>query len=224
MIVKPFVESIFVGEPATLKDERGTWISSICRKPVSGSVEVTITGLQGDRVAQPYHGGPDAALCVHLKDHYRFWDNTLGLNLPSGTVGENLTLDGITEDEVCVGDVVRLGTSLIEVSGPRVPCANLARRIGRSDWVRKTISENRTGFYLRVLEPGRLCPNDSWSLQDRPNPDGSIPALNRCMYLAFDEQSARRFIEMSALADWWKQQFSEKLLSKSQHWTAAMRS
>ncbi len=222
--MKPYVESIFVGEPTILKDERGTWVSSICREPVSGFVEVTLAGLQGDRVAQPYHGSPDAALCVHLKDHYRFWGNALGLNLPSGSVGENLTLDGITEDEVCVGDIVQVGTSLVEVSGARVPCANLARRIGRSDWVKKTISENRTGFYLRVLEPGQLCPGDSWSVQNRPNPDGAIPALNRCMYLAFNEQAARRFIEMSGLAAWWKQQFSEKLQGKSQHWTMTMNS
>lgn len=220
--VKSFLEAVFVGEPATLNDERGTWTSSIYRKPVSDFIKVTVTGLEGDRVTQPYHGGPDAALCVHLKDHYRFWSSALDLNLPSGSMGENFTLDGIMEDDVCVGDVVRVGTSLVEVSGPRVPCANLARRIGRTDWVKRTIQENRTGFYMRVLEPGRIHSGDDWNLQDHPNPDASIPAINRCMYLAFNEQTARRFLEVSSLAAGWKQIISEKLQDRCKHWTADM--
>ena len=220
--LNPILACLFAGQPQTLEDDRGAWRSSIRRSAVLESIEVTLDGLWGDRVTQPYHGGPGAAICVHLLDHYRFWNMESGLSLSAGCVGENFTLANITEDAVCAGDVVQVGTALFQVSGPRVPCANLARHLRRADWVKKTIRENRTGFYLRVLETGRVRAGDSWSVRERPNPDGSIHAINKCMYLAFNEESAKRFMGMTGLADWWKQQFRDKLETRSEHWTEAM--
>jgi MOSC domain-containing protein YiiM len=217
------IHSVFIGQPKTITDERGTWISSIYRDPVRGPVLLQKEGLVGDRVAQPYHGGPDAAICVHLLDHYRFWDSHYGLNLQPGYVGENFTLDRIGEDRICVGDIVRVGSGLVQVSGPRVPCANQARRIGRSDWVKLTIRENRTGFYLRVLEPGAVEAGNAWELQERLNPDGSIPAINRCMYLHFDPDDANRIIEMPGLGAWWRKELIQKLEKQNEHWTATMK-
>ena len=107
-------------------------------------------GLVGDKVAQSYHGGPDADVCVHLLDHYRFWNKYYGMNLQPGHVGENFTLDNLTEGQICAGDIVRVGTALLQVSGPRVPCANLARRIGRSDWVKLTITEIAPTLHART--------------------------------------------------------------------------
>lgn len=218
----PTIEAVFTGRPKVLHDERGEWISSIFRERVQGSIRVSEGGLEGDKVTQPYHGGPGAALCVHLADHYAFWNSRYEMSLKAGAVGENLTLGGITEDQVCVGDIVRLGTALLQVSGPRVPCGNLARRIGRTDWVRLTIIENRTGFYLRVIEPGALQESDTWILQDRLNENGSIPAINRCAYLAFDPQYARQIALMPGLEDWWKEQMREKLDRTPNHWTDTM--
>src|ERR1700692_3775813 len=160
------VEAVFTGQPRLITDERGTWTSSIFRDRASGPVHVSLQGLAGDKVAQPYHGGPGAAICVHLDDHFSFWNTRYNMNLQAGGVGENVTLGDISEDQVCVGDTVRLGTAVVQVSGPRVPCANLARRIGRSDWVKLTIRENRTGFYMRVLEPGAFQEGDSWIIEE----------------------------------------------------------
>ncbi len=129
----------------------------------------------------------------------------------------------ITEDDICVGDTIRLGTALVQVSGPRVPCANLARRIGRADWVRLTIRENRTGFYLRVLEPGIVQAGDKWLLTERLNPDGSIPAINRCMYLDFDASYARLLLGMPGLEAWWQEQARQKLENHQQHWTSTLK-
>jgi hypothetical protein len=148
----PFVEAVFVGRPKTITDDQGTWVSSILRDPVVGRIEVAERGLAGDAVAQPYHGSPDAAVCAHLLDHYSFWNAHLGMRLEPGMVGENITLADMTEDEVCAGDVISLGTAILQVSGPRIPCANLGRRMGRPDWV--TLTLNRTAstcvFFSRV--------------------------------------------------------------------------
>ena len=216
------IAAVFTGQPKVLHDQRGEWASSIYRERVHGPIQVTFSGLDGDKVTQPYHGGPGAALCVHLADHYAFWNSHFEVTLGPGSVGENLTLEGVAEDQICAGDIVRIGTALLQVSGPRVPCANLARRIGRSDWVKLTVTENRTGFYLRVIEPGILQERDAWSLQDRLNPDGSICAINRTAYLAFDPDYARRVTEMPGLDQWWKDQMQEKLDRKTGHWTETM--
>ena len=86
----PTIHSIFVGQPKTITDERGTWTSSIYRDCVEGPVPVQKGGLAGDKVAQPYHGGSDADVCVHLLDHYRFWNRHYGMSLGPGNVGESL--------------------------------------------------------------------------------------------------------------------------------------
>lgn len=192
------------------------------RDPVNHPVRLQPGGLEGDKVTQPYHGGADADLCVHLLDHYRFWNEHHGMSLQAGAVGENFTLDNLREDGVCVGDIVRVGSALVQVSGPRVPCANLARRIGRTDWVKLTIRENRTGFYASVREAGIVQPGDAWDLQERPNPDGTIPAINRCIYLDFDPRYAARMVQMQGLADWWKELVIEKQARLGDHWTETM--
>jgi MOSC domain-containing protein YiiM len=217
------VAAVFTGQPRLITDERGTWISSIFRDRASGPVHVSLHGLAGDKVAQPYHGGPGAAICVHLNDHYSFWNTRYNMNLQAGCVGENVTLGDISEDQVCVGDKVRLGTAFVQVSGPRVPCANQARRIGRSDWVKLTIQENRTGFYLRVLEAGTVQAGDPWLIEERVNQDGSVPAINRCMYLEFNARFAHRMLEMSGLEAWWKEQARQKLDGQAEHWTESVR-
>jgi MOSC domain-containing protein YiiM len=218
------VEAIFAGGPRTLHDERGAWRSSISKQPVLSPAEVTLRGLVGDKANLPIHGGPDAALCIHLSSHYDFWNAHLGVALRPGAVGENLTVADLAEDDVSVGDIVRIGSVLAQVSGPRVPCTNQARYVGRKDWVKLTIRENRTGFYMRVLEPGALSVGDPWLLQERRHEDASIPRINRCMYLSFDPAFAQRMTGMTALTDWWKQQAAEKLAAREPHWTESMQS
>ncbi len=217
------VQAVFAGGPRSIADERGTWTSSIFRDRVDGPISVSLHGLAGDKVVQPYHGGPGAAVCVHLADHYDFWNTRYTMDLHAGSVGENVTLKEITEDQIFVGDRVRLGTAVVQVSGPRVPCANLARRIGRSDWVKLTILENRTGFYLRVLKPGVLQQGDAWVLEERDKDAASIPAINRCMYLDFDPGFARRMLAMQGLETWWKDQARQKMERLEGHWTSSMK-
>ena len=215
----PVIRSIHVGRPKALHDVCGEWISSIARKRVDGPAQVLSDGLEGDKVAQPYHGGPDGAICVHLSDHYLFWNEQHGIPLNEGGLGENLVLAGMTEEQVCIGDTVRIGSALVQVSGPRIPCANQAQHVGLKEWVKLTIRENRTGFYLRVLHAGTVCAGDTWELRERLNPAGSITAVNRCFYLKFNPTLAEEFARSAGLAEWWKQQFREKLRTRGEHWS-----
>ncbi len=210
-MTNPFVHSIYIGQPQTITDERGTWRSSIYRDLVTGPVELEIRGLVGDQVAASYHGSPDAAVCAHLLDHYRFWNTQYGMSLQAGNVGENFVLENVTEDEICIGDIYQVGTAILQVSCPRIPCDNQARRIGRSDWIKLTLKELRPGLYLRVLEPGMVQAGDEFRLEDRPNPDNNLVVFNHCWYHDFDPALAKKFAALPGLMIWWQERFAKKL-------------
>jgi MOSC domain-containing protein YiiM len=210
----PFLHSIYVGHPKPLTDERGLWQSSIYRDLVHGPIVLEQRGLVGDQATQPYHGTLETAVCCHFLDHYRFWQERYGIVLEPGNVGENWALEHITEAEVCIGDIYRVGTALVQVSAPRSPCENQARRIGRADWVKLTLQELRTGIYLRVLAPGVMQAGDAFQLTERLNPGKTIPMLNRCWYHTFEPALAQEFTTMPGLMPWWQQRFAERLAER----------
>src|SRR5690554_5536641 len=134
------IHSIYTGQPQTFHDEHGTWQSSIYRTRVEGAIELGERGLAGDQVSDvKHHGSPSQAVCCHLLEHYQFWNDHYGMSLTPGNVGENWTLSGAGEDEICINDIYRVGTARVRVSGPRVPCFKQARRVGRADWVDLTL-------------------------------------------------------------------------------------
>lgn len=210
--MQPFIHSVYIGRPKQLTDERGSWRSSIYRDRVEGPVQLELRGFVGDEATQPYHGTPDLAVCVHLLDHYQFWNAQYNLNLQPGGVGENLVLEGITEEQICIGDIVEVGTAVLQVSAPRTPCQTQARRVGRRDWVKLTLQELRPGIYLRVLEPGTLQAGDEFRLHQRLNTQATMTAINRCYHHQLDRELAHQCVTMPGLMPWWQERFAQKLL------------
>lgn len=208
---QPYIHSVFVGGTKTMSDEQGEWQSSIYRDPVKAPIKVTTEGLAGDSNTQSYHGGPELAICCHFMDHYRFWKEQHGIDLTPGNVGENWTLENVTEDEICIGDMYRVGSALVQVSAPRSPCASQSRRIGIPDFVKLTLEVLRTGIYLRVLEPGTVQAGDIFQLTERLNPGKTVPILNRCFYHDLDKPLAKEFATMQSLMAEWRQGFADKL-------------
>jgi MOSC domain-containing protein YiiM len=208
---QPFIHSIYIGQPKTISDSQGTWQTSIFRDQIDEPVRLELRGFTGDQATQPYHGTPELAVCGHFLAHYRFWNEQYGMMLKPGNVGENVALEHTSEDEICIGDIYRIGTALVQVSAPRTPCNNQARRIGRADWVKLTLVELRTGIYMRVLKPGIVQAGDKLLLEERPNPNGTVTALNRCYYQTFDPKEAQQFAIMPGLMEWWKQRFTDML-------------
>ena len=202
--------SVFIGKTKTLVDSGGEWQSSIARDRVDGPVQLETRGFVGDQATQPYHGSPETAVCIHSQTHYDFWNATLQMDLKPGSVGENITLDTWDDSRVCVGDVLRMGSALIQISSPRSPCENQARFVGRTDWVKRTIQELRTGNYARVLEPGTMQAGDQVILVSQPNPGLTIRDLNDCWYHNFDPELAERLIAAEGLMDWWKDRLRAK--------------
>jgi MOSC domain-containing protein YiiM len=152
--------AVSVGGPREVMDERrGVVRTSIWKSPVTGPVRVSRLNLAGDAQSDlNVHGGPDMAVYVYPCEHYAPWSAELGrADLTPGGFGENLTSEGLLEDAVHIGDRLRIGTALFEVSQPRLPCFKLGIRFGDPRMVRRFQQSGRSGFYLRVLEEGELA-------------------------------------------------------------------
>lgn len=153
---------------------RGEWVNTgIFKHPVSGPVIVRYLDLDGDEQADlTVHGGRDKAVYVYPSEHYPLWRKELPeLEFPYGAFGENLTVDGLLEDDVRIGDLLRIGTAEFVVTQPRMPCYKLAVRFDRTDMLRRLLRTGRSGFYLRVLKEGVLTAGDA--IERTPAPDGA---------------------------------------------------
>jgi MOSC domain-containing protein YiiM len=156
------VLSVNVGLPREVKWRNEAVSTGIYKRPVSGPVEVRTFNLAGDRQADlSVHGGPDKAVYVYPSEHYAYWREELPwVELPWGAFGENLTVEGLNESEMRVGDLLRIGTAEFVVTQPRLPCYKLNIRFQRPDMVKRFLRSGRTGFYLRVLKEGYLTAGD----------------------------------------------------------------
>ena len=148
------------------------WTSGIVKRPVRGVRWIGTTNIEGDGQADlRHHGGPDKAVLGYGAAHYASWRAELpDADLGPGAFGENLTIGGLDERVVAIGDVWRAGTALLQVSQPRQPCWKLARRFRISDMVERVHGSGRTGWYLRVIEEGEVAPGARMELLDRPYP------------------------------------------------------
>jgi MOSC domain-containing protein YiiM len=191
----PTVASVQIGTPSRYDDDGGApFDSAIGKQPVSGRVQLTALGLDGDvQVDKVHHGGPDKALCVYPAHHLPVWSERLSTPMPAGAFGENLTVAGQDETDVCVGDVFAIGDVRVEVSQPRQPCFKLARRWGQGQlalWVQQS---GKVGWYLRVLTPGTLGAGDTIERLAQPYPQWTIAKANALMFsdgASPDEQRA----------------------------------
>ncbi|HZO90396.1 MAG TPA: MOSC domain-containing protein [Chthonomonadaceae bacterium] len=201
---EPRLLSVQVGRPRTMEWEGQTWTSDIYKAPVSERLFLDRTNLNGDKQANTrHHGGPDKAVCCFSIEHYPFWREELGRgeDFTFGAFGENFTLAGMTEERVCIGDVYAVGTARVQVSQPRQPCINLARKWGHEEMPRRMQQLGHSGFYLRVLQTGEVGTGDAFALLERPNPQITVAVVNAAIYnKAGGPEMAKRLATLSELA------------------------
>jgi MOSC domain-containing protein YiiM len=210
----PTLVSVCVGLPTEHEIAGEPVATGIFKAPVEGRVRAHRLGLEGDGQADPsVHGGVDKAIYAYSFSNTLHWREALGRDdLGPGALGENLTIDDLSEDRVHVGDVFRIGSALVQVTQPREPCFKLAFKFGLPGFPKQFLKSGRVGFYLRVLEEGELGAGDVLECV-APHPAAlSIRELNHTMH--FDRRNAeamRRVLDVDALAEAWRRPLAERL-------------
>lgn len=157
------VVSVNVGVPTPIPVNGGTVLTSIFKSPVTGRVAVRRHNIEGDRQADlTVHGGPNKAVYVYPEEHYSFWrDQLADYQFAPGNFGENLTTRGLHEEDANIGDRYRIGTAILQVTQPRMPCYKLNIRFDRADMVRRFWASRRPGIYFSIVEEGELTAGDA---------------------------------------------------------------
>lgn len=211
------VLSVNVGMPREVESAGKAVLTSIFKSPVSGRVPVRGNNLDGDKQSDPtVHGGPAKAIYVYPFEHYAFWTAQLGIALTSGNFGENLTIEGLLEDAVHVGDRLRVGTTELIVSQPRMPCFKLGIRFGRPEMVKRFLESRRPGFYLSVAEEGEIGAGDEIAVVERDPAGVSIAEILE-VYVgnAVDPDRLREIVDLRGLSDAWRGKLRERLVAMS---------
>jgi MOSC domain-containing protein YiiM len=206
--------SVNVGLPREVPWRGRTVRTSIFKSPVAGPVLVRKLNLDGDRQSDlQVHGGTDMAVYAYPGEHYAFWRTVLpGAELPWGAFGENLTTEGLLEDEVCIGDRIRCGPVEFVVTQPRLPCYKLGIRFGRQDIVKRFQRSGRTGFYLAVLGEGKIAAG--CTLERIASGEASVRVTDVVrLYNSREPDRAllRRASELPALPEAWREHFRARL-------------
>ena len=155
--------AVSTGRPREVEWQGETVRTSIFKEPVAGRLRVRRLNIEGDEQSDlEVHGGEDKAVYAYPAEHYAYWREQLpGVPLPWGVFGENLTVEGLLEGGVHIGDRFRMGSAEFVVTEPRMPCYKLALRFGRTDMVKRFLRSGRTGFYLAVLKEGEIGAGDA---------------------------------------------------------------
>src|SRR5690242_20258308 len=179
------VLAVNVGKPKDVSWQGKTVYTGIWKSPVSGPSRVRRLNIDGDGQGDTAgHGGEQRAVMVYQIDSYRYWQEYLGRDdFGYGQFGENFTVDGLPDDEVCIGDRYRIGEAEFEVTQPRVTCYRVGMRMGEPRMPALLVSHHRPGFYLRVITEGRVAAGDE-IVQTRSGPGGlSVAATDALLYL-----------------------------------------
>ena len=154
--------SINVGIETPIEGAGKSGKTGIFKRGVEGPVALTPLGLAGDTISDTEnHGGVDQAVYVYGAPDYAWWSEEVGRELPPGTFGDNLTVSGLESAECCIGDRFLVGSVILEVTAPRIPCSTLGARMGDRMFVKRFMRAERPGLYCRVVRGGEVRAGDA---------------------------------------------------------------
>ena len=188
--------------------------TGIFKEPVADRVMVRKLNLDGDRQADlSVHGGENKAVYVYSIENYEYWKLELGRDdFTYGQFGENLTVEGMTDDVVRIGDVFSVGGASVQVTQPRVPCYKLVIKMENPKFLKLFLASRRTGFYLRVLKEGGVGAGDEFELIERdPEPLTVEETVNLSYFDRDNLERAQAALCVKALAPAWREGFEERL-------------
>jgi len=198
------IVSVNVGLPQQVMWRGKPINTAIFKEPVEGSIRIRKLNLDGDRQADlTVHGGPDKAVYAYPVEHYEYWRTRVPETPHTlGAFGENLTVRDVLEKDLNIGDQVRVGTALLQVAQPRMPCYKLQVRFDRDDMTRLFAHSGRSGFYFSVIEEGEVKAGDAIELAKRDERKISIADIYELYFSkAIDPDLLKRALQTPTLTD-----------------------
>jgi MOSC domain-containing protein YiiM len=208
--------SLNVARPRLTVFNGQTINTGIFKQPVSGPVSLRTLNLDGDQQEDlTVHGGPKKAVYAYPSEHYSFWRDELpGANLPWGMFGENFTIDGLFERDVHVGDRLQIGSAIIVVRQPRIPCYKLAAKFKRKDILARFLRSGRSGFYFSVEREGVVQTGDSFEILSRELQAITIAEMNHVFVNDhYNRELLDKAIASPALPEDWREHFEKRIRS-----------
>ncbi len=207
------IVSLNVGMPRMAVHQNKEIFTGIMKMPVQDPLwlsSVNFTGdAQGDLV---HHGGKEKAVCVYPYEHYAHWSGVIGKPLAYGAFGENATTRGMTETDVCIGDIFRMGEAIVQISQPRQPCYKLAMKHGVPDLPLQVQESGYTGYYFRVLEEGMVSKQDGLIRLSRHPLGVTVAYANRIMHVEKRNTAGiRAILAVDALSVNWRATLESRL-------------
>ncbi len=208
------LKSVNVSMPRDVVHEDKEVTTGIFKTQVDDRIMLRRLNLEGDGQADLWgHGGAFRAVYAYPFENYAYWERELGRSdFFVGQFGENFTVEGMLDDEICIGDVFRIGGALVEVSQPRIPCYKLAIKMGSDGFQNRFLESGRVGFYLRVLEEGEVGTGDAIELVRRDPRRLTVTEVSNLLF--FDKENldaTRQALQIPALSHGWKGSFQDRL-------------
>jgi MOSC domain-containing protein YiiM len=205
--------SLNVGRPRLTLYRGATISTGIFKQPVSGQIVLRTLNLDGDKQADlSVHGGPNKAVYAYPSEHYDYWRRELrGVDLPWGAFGENFTTEGLEED-AHVGDRFRIGSAILTVRQPRMPCYKLTAKFQRDDMIERFLRSARSGFYFSVEQEGNVAAGDSIERLSQSDDGITIAEMNRLFTSEkYNRALLQKAIATPALPEDWREYFVPRL-------------
>ena len=208
------VISVNVGQPKEVAWKGRKVTTGIFKEPVEGRVAVGRLNIEGDRQADlTVHGGPERPIYAYPAEYYHFWREQFPeMELPWGMFGENLTIEGLLDETVHIGDRFQVGSAHVVVTQPRVPCYKLDLKFGRDDMLKRFLQSGLTGFHFAVRKEGNVAAGDSITLLHRDDHQVSVADITR-LYREekYNADLLQKVVDVEVLPERWREYFMERL-------------
>jgi MOSC domain-containing protein YiiM len=207
---RALVLSVNRGKEKDLQIGRQPGRSAIDKRPVTGPVAVGALGLDGDECAdKENHGGLEQAVYAYAREDLDWWTEQLTRELPNGIFGENLTTSGISINTALIGEIWQLGTAVVQVTLPRIPCVTFKSWLDEPHWVKRFADAGRTGAYFRVLSEGSVQAGDELTVLSRP--EQAVTVAESVLAFYGDPDIMSRLLTVEGRGSMWDKIAAERL-------------
>jgi MOSC domain-containing protein YiiM len=204
--------NLAVGKPKEFNWNTKKELSAIGKSFVQAA-ELKKSGFVGDDVANhKFHGGPDRAVCLYPFEHYSYWEEIFQKKLILPAFGENITATGMVEEQVCIGDIYKIGGTIVQVTQGRVPCATISKYNQENQFLKKVVETTLTGYFFRVLEEGTIMFDSEITLVEKHSKEISVSFATQILFhQKQDKTSIEKILTVDALAEDWRNRFLKLL-------------